>query len=286
VTALCPACARRYDFPTAWLKGQDGMARCGKCGCRFPVHRPVPQPAGAPSAPPRAAPAGGAAAGMVSASAARAPVADAAGMTRVGREASAGGEGALPPHVRIALTGLDGPVKDQVFQISRGPVVIGRAEGDIRVPDPKVSGRHAQVELTGGEAWLRDLGSTTSAAPTAPSSTASGSSWCASRTRTRSPSGGRDCSTPTSRTSSPCTRRSAPGREPGATSGRQPRAAPARDAQCGADPIFAPLTERQPPTRRRGGRPRLPAPAGRTAWAGTHPPHTRGPDSGRSRRPP
>lgn len=51
-------------------------------------------------------------------------------------------------------------MKDQTFLITRSPTVIGRVEGDIRLPDPKVSARHAQVELAGGDAWLRDLGAT------------------------------------------------------------------------------------------------------------------------------
>jgi hypothetical protein len=163
--ALCPACAQRYDFPPVWLKGQDGMARCAKCGCRFPVHRPVRPSAGAPSALPRSAPAGGPAISPVPASAAGAPAADlppadATGLTRVGQSARPPADAAPAPHVRIALTALGGALTDGTFLIARSPTVIGRAEGDIRVPDPKASGRHAQVELTGGEAWLRDLGST------------------------------------------------------------------------------------------------------------------------------
>jgi len=129
VTAMCPKCAQQYEFATIRLKGKDRMARCSKCGCRFPVHLP-----------------------------ARGTVA--AGLTRVGKPARSPADAAPAPHVRIALTALGGSLKDETFLIARSPTVIGRSEGEVRVPDPAVSGRHAQVELSGGEAWLRDLGST------------------------------------------------------------------------------------------------------------------------------
>ena len=84
---------------------------------------------------------------------------DGAGRTLAGHPAGQGGPVAAP-HVRVALSVLDGAEKDRVYQIARSVTVIGRLEGDIRLADPKVSSRHAQVEMMDGEAWLRDLGST------------------------------------------------------------------------------------------------------------------------------
>jgi hypothetical protein len=160
VTAMCPKCGQRYDFGTVLLKGKDRMARCTKCGCRFPVRLPARPPAAQKGASARPAPAEGTAVGSVPTAETPAGIASAAGGTKVGTSARPPADCAPAPYVRIALTALGGALKDETFLIARSPTVIGRVEGDIRLADPKVSGRHAQVELTGGDAWLRDLGST------------------------------------------------------------------------------------------------------------------------------
>jgi hypothetical protein len=160
VTAMCPKCGQRYDFGTVLLKGKDRMARCTKCGCRFPVRLPARPPAAETGAPAGPAPAGGTAVAAAPAAGTPARVPNTAGGTRVGPSARPPAEPAPAPYVRIALTALGGTLNDETFLIARSPTVIGRVEGDIRVADPKVSARHAQVELAGGDAWLRDLGST------------------------------------------------------------------------------------------------------------------------------
>ncbi len=144
MTVSCPKCQQSYDLATIRLRGKDRTATCGKCGHRFVVRLLKPAPAVATAAPPgsgtRAAP-------------------DAAERTIAGHPARQGGAVAAP-HVRIALSVLEGNEKDRIYQISRSVTVIGRMEGEIRLADPKVSSRHAQVEILDGEAWLRDLGST------------------------------------------------------------------------------------------------------------------------------
>ncbi len=144
MTVTCPKCQQRYDLATVRLKGKDRMATCGKCGHRFPVRLPVAAGSGMQAA---------ADAGR------RGRPSPAEQMTIVGKPGTRDGQ-APAPHVRIAFTVLDGAQKDQVFLITQAVTVIGRAEGALRIADPRVSGRHAQVELSGGEVWLRDLGST------------------------------------------------------------------------------------------------------------------------------
>lgn len=129
MTLTCPKCQQRYDLETLRLKGKDRTASCGKCGHRFVV-RLLKAPTRAPAPP---------------------------DMTMVARPTGASVLPAL--HVRVALTVLDGPEKDRVFRITMPLTVLGRTEGDIRLPDPRVSSRHAQIEVEGGEVWLHDLGS-------------------------------------------------------------------------------------------------------------------------------
>ncbi|MBE2254428.1 MAG: FHA domain-containing protein [Myxococcus sp.] len=58
-----------------------------------------------------------------------------------------------------AFRGLSGPVTGQSFPL-KGVMSVGRVAGvDLRVDDDSVSRRHAEVEVSGGEAVLRDLGS-------------------------------------------------------------------------------------------------------------------------------
>lgn len=154
MTIICPKCQQRYDLATARLKGKDRMATCGKCGHRFTVQLPgAARGAGAPTAGGAPTAAGAA---VRTGTPARPPLEN---MTMVGRPGTQSGQGPAP-HVRIAFTVLDGSQKEQVFQVTRPITVIGRVEGEVRLTDPRVSGRHAQVELSGGEVWLRDLGST------------------------------------------------------------------------------------------------------------------------------
>lgn len=54
---------------------------------------------------------------------------------------------------------LSGPLQGKTYPVSSGAVV-GRAAVEIQINDPKISGRHAKIELaTSGELFLIDLGS-------------------------------------------------------------------------------------------------------------------------------
>lgn len=129
MTLTCPKCGTSYDVATLRLKGKDRTATCGKCAHRFVVR--LLKPAGT----------GTQVEGTI-----------------VGR---ANGAAAAPAsHVRVAVTVLEGPEKDRVYRLTAPVTVVGRTTGDIQLPDPRVSSRHAQFELSGGEVWLRDLGST------------------------------------------------------------------------------------------------------------------------------
>ncbi|MDP3232138.1 MAG: FHA domain-containing protein [Myxococcales bacterium] len=58
-----------------------------------------------------------------------------------------------------SLRGLSGPVTGKSFPLT-GVMVVGRVAGvDLRVDDDSVSRRHAELETSGGEVVLRDLGS-------------------------------------------------------------------------------------------------------------------------------
>jgi len=65
------------------------------------------------------------------------------------------------PHFMPLLTVTNGPLRGASFRLRPGRHRIGREEGaDILLDDPKVSRRHATVELVGGRVVLTDAGST------------------------------------------------------------------------------------------------------------------------------
>lgn len=53
----------------------------------------------------------------------------------------------LPPGVGITLEVISGHRKGTIFPIERRVVVIGREEGEIKIPDPAISRRHASLEV-------------------------------------------------------------------------------------------------------------------------------------------
>jgi len=53
----------------------------------------------------------------------------------------------LPEGVTIGLEVISGQGKGTVFPIRRRVVVIGREQGEIRIPDPAISRRHASLEV-------------------------------------------------------------------------------------------------------------------------------------------
>lgn len=61
----------------------------------------------------------------------------------------------------LQLVRTDGPAAGRSFQVTKTPLVIGRAEGDLIIQDRRVSGKHAQLDVTGPEMYaLKDLAST------------------------------------------------------------------------------------------------------------------------------
>ncbi|MGH7363922.1 MAG: FHA domain-containing protein, partial [Candidatus Methylomirabilales bacterium] len=66
----------------------------------------------------------------------------------------------LPPGTRISLAVLDGPDKGKQFRITKARTVIGRREGEVRLTDPEVSGRHAVLTVHPGGCTIEDLQST------------------------------------------------------------------------------------------------------------------------------
>lgn len=63
--------------------------------------------------------------------------------------------------MKIILEVVGGPFCGNSFHVDRRRVVIGREEGDIRIPDPMISRRHASLEvLDGNTVLVRDLSST------------------------------------------------------------------------------------------------------------------------------
>lgn len=61
---------------------------------------------------------------------------------------------------KLRLKIMTGPLQGREFDLRDG-LVIGRAETDIMVNDPKISGRHAKIEFTtSGQFFIHDLGST------------------------------------------------------------------------------------------------------------------------------
>lgn len=64
-------------------------------------------------------------------------------------------------HLDLQLVRTEGPAAGRSFQIAKTPLVIGRAEGDLIIQDRRVSGKHAQIDVTGPEMYaLKDLAST------------------------------------------------------------------------------------------------------------------------------
>mgnify|MGYP001606276135 CR=1 FL=1 len=69
--------------------------------------------------------------------------------------------GGLPEGMSVALEVTDGPDRGSVHRLSRRVVVVGREEGEIVIPDPGISRRHASIEVLDIDTIiLRDLSST------------------------------------------------------------------------------------------------------------------------------
>lgn len=87
-------------------------------------------------------------------------------MTSIARAASVqrpqpDGRLELPVGLNIALEATAGPALGRVYSLEGRLAVIGREEGEIRIPDPMISRRHACLEVHDLETIiLRDLSST------------------------------------------------------------------------------------------------------------------------------
>jgi predicted Zn finger-like uncharacterized protein len=169
VIVLCASCGKRYNLDPARLGGRrEASVRCTSCQSVIKVTLPEVTPAAAPEEGPPAAPASG--------PAAAAPAADplaaaAAAGDRTARLASDAGLLAAPGHVaagalampegrRVSLAVLDGPDLGRIFRVEQPSVTIGRGDAEVQLEDGEVSRQHARLEMRGGRAVVRDLGST------------------------------------------------------------------------------------------------------------------------------
>ncbi len=60
----------------------------------------------------------------------------------------------------LRLRGLEGPVEEELYVLDQETIVIGRdEEADLRITDPSVSRRHAEIAFGEREVIIRDLGS-------------------------------------------------------------------------------------------------------------------------------
>ena len=62
---------------------------------------------------------------------------------------------------RFSIAVLSGPMSGQVIKVNKSVFVIGRAYGDLVLPDTEASRKHCQIEVgEDGKVTLRDAGST------------------------------------------------------------------------------------------------------------------------------
>jgi pSer/pThr/pTyr-binding forkhead associated (FHA) protein len=63
--------------------------------------------------------------------------------------------------VDVGLVHLDPPLQGEALWIKKSPTLIGRTSGDIVLADPRVSGKHAQIDVLGVDQYsIKDLAST------------------------------------------------------------------------------------------------------------------------------
>jgi pSer/pThr/pTyr-binding forkhead associated (FHA) protein len=60
----------------------------------------------------------------------------------------------------VSLVVIQGPLKGQVFPLTKPKVLLGRQEADIILDDSEVSRKHCALEVHGSTAVLADLAST------------------------------------------------------------------------------------------------------------------------------
>lgn len=64
----------------------------------------------------------------------------------------------MTPSFRLLVEQQGGPARTETY--SAPHVVIGRDQGDLRLPDPQISNGHSELVFDGQRLWLRDLQST------------------------------------------------------------------------------------------------------------------------------
>jgi predicted Zn finger-like uncharacterized protein len=129
MTVECPKCHARYSLREGSLPSRSEHVRCAKCRTSF-----------APAAAKEASPA---------------PLATEAMQLNSGYLK-------VPTDRAIALSITDGPMKGNVFHLTKVRNVLGRTGADIVIDDPKISRQHCAVEVheAQGTARLVDLDST------------------------------------------------------------------------------------------------------------------------------
>ena len=57
----------------------------------------------------------------------------------------------------LSLVRADGPQQGQVFKITKSPLIVGRAGGDMIIKDRRVSSKHAQLDVAGFRVLRADV---------------------------------------------------------------------------------------------------------------------------------
>ena len=139
----CPVCSSKYSVKdTAFESRSSATAHCRKCDSTLIITSAGAVTAqGAKNVPPAASP-----------EASPSP-------TQSTVVTSARSALQLPSNKKVALSATSGPVKGQVFRLSKPQVVIGRTGTDVVLDDGEVSRKHCALEVHGLSALLVDLGS-------------------------------------------------------------------------------------------------------------------------------
>ncbi len=157
IPVVCPQCQAKYRFDEALLKGKPkGHAKCKKCGERIEIAlEDAVTTEAAPSTPDPLA-----------------PSQDTTARVRKLRsdEDLDDGEATmsqkvdvaldLPADKKYSLAVLQGKSSGQIFPITKSRTVIGRSGTDVLLDDAECSRRHAELEIRGSRATIRDLEST------------------------------------------------------------------------------------------------------------------------------
>jgi predicted Zn finger-like uncharacterized protein len=169
---VCPSCQARYKFDESKLGNRPrARTKCAKCGGSIDIENPMlaamtlpPGPMAPPAPAPDATPAPVASPGSEPSTkrTAGAPEKkrEPGTGTITGRDLHKMGLVELPKDKRFSLAVIQGAATGQIFQITKTVTAIGRSGADIVLDDPEASRLHAQVEILGEHAIVRDLGST------------------------------------------------------------------------------------------------------------------------------